>query len=248
MPRHERSVDGLSFATSEQKISVAAVLVAAGKSERMGTQISKQFYPLCGQPVLAYALKALEACPCIHQSVLVCRPDEREEALALIQQYHIRKFSAAVFGGDTRQRSVYNGVQACVGATHVAVHDAARALITPELIDQVVHDGIRYGASTLAGPVKDTIKQADPSGFVQTTLDRSCLWNIQTPQVFFKPWYLEAFAKAGKACFTDDCQLLEQSGHPVHLCMGSYENFKLTTLEDLPLAERILTKRKEEQA
>ena len=132
----------------------------------------------------------------------------------------------------------------------MGIHDGARPLITWELIEKVTADAFTYGAAALGVPVKDTIKVINAQGFATSTPDRSTLWAVQTPQVFEKTSYLSAVKQAVQqgADYTDDCQLIEQLGKQVHLCMGSYENIKLTTKEDLIVAQAILNQRNTERS
>lgn len=228
---------------------VTALIVAGGGSTRMGTRKNKLLLDLKGMPVIARTLLAFEHTPCVDEIVLVCREEDRVEIQEISQIFGIHKLAAVVKGGETRQQSVFSGVQAAgEKTTHFAIHDGARALITPEAIQASVEDGIRYRASSLGIPVKDTIKVIDGEGFVKDTPDRTFLWNVQTPQVFEKTIYQQAMEKARseQADYTDDCQLVEQLGMKVHLCMGSYENIKITTMDDLALGEHILLLREED--
>ena len=230
------------------KSFVTALIVAAGGSTRMGTPKNKLLLDLKGMPVVARTLLAFENAACIREIVLVCRREEREEMMEIARTFKIRKLTALVPGGKTRQQSVFQGIQAAAGeTTHFAIHDGARALITPEDIQKSVSDGIRFGASSLGVPVKDTIKVVDGEGYVRDTPNRALMWNVQTPQVFEKSIYYQAVEKAelDNADYTDDCQLIEQLGVKVHLCMGSYENIKITTRDDLALGEHILQLREE---
>lgn len=228
---------------------VTALIVAGGGSTRMGTRKNKLLLDLKGMPVIARTLLAFEHAGCVDEIVLVCREEDRDEIREISQMFGIRKLVAVVKGGETRQQSVFSGVQAAgEKTTHFAIHDGARALITTEAIQASVEDGIRFHASSLGMPVKDTIKVIDEEGFVQDTPNRAFLWNVQTPQVFEKTVYQRAMEKAlqEQADYTDDCQLVEQLGMKVHLCMGSYENIKITTMDDLALGEHILQLREEE--
>ncbi|HEX3038812.1 MAG TPA: 2-C-methyl-D-erythritol 4-phosphate cytidylyltransferase [Caproiciproducens sp.] len=230
----------------KEKPICCAIIVAAGNSSRMALEYSKQFVPLCGIPAIVRTLSAFEAARRIDSVVIVCRGEDTEEIKKLIIQYHYKKIGEIVPGGRTRQQSVLAGIAATLeDAAYFAIHDGARALITAGEIDAAVEDAVRYGASSLAVPVKDTIKVADESGFIVSTPDRSILWAVQTPQVFERGIYLKALARAQEegADYTDDCQLVEHLGIKVHLCPGEYTNLKLTTPDDIPLAETILYKR-----
>jgi len=221
------------------KSFVTALIVAAGGSTRMGTRKNKLLLDLKGMPVIARTLLAFENTDCIQEIVLVCRKEEREEMLEIAQIFGVHKLSSVVSGGKTRQQSVFQGIKAAGAATHFAIHDGARALITPEDIQRAVSDGICFGASSLGVPVKDTIKVVDGEGYVQGTPNRALMWNVQTPQVFERRLYLGALDRAaqdGKS-YTDDCQLIEAAGGRVFLTAGDYKNIKITTPEDLLVAE-----------
>lgn len=227
--------------------TVCAVVVAAGSSTRMGSQTPKQLLPLCDEPLLTHTLRAFEAAKSVDSVVVVCRREDRPAIEALASPFH--KVIAFPEGGATRQASVAAGIKAAGEAKIVAIHDGARALITPEEIDSVIADCRLFGASTLAVPVVDTIKEADSQELVACTLDRSVLRSIQTPQVFYKAEYekaMEAATAAGKD-FTDDCQLMEFMGRKVHLCPGSRSNLKVTTPEDLLFAQAVLQQRKKQE-
>lgn len=220
---------------------------SGGKLHPNGGQTPKQLLPLCGEPLLSHTLRAFEAAESVDSVVVVCRREDLPAIKALAAPFH--KVRAFPEGGATRQSSVAAGVKAAEEAEILAIHDGARALITPEEIDRVVADCRLFGASTLAVSVVDTIKEADSQELVARTLDRSVLRSIQTPQVFYKAEYekaMEAAEAAGKD-FTDDCQLMEFVGRKVHLCPGSRSNLKVTTPEDLLFAQAILQQRKEQE-
>jgi len=231
----------------EKKPTFAAVVVAAGSSSRMGAGKSKLLLEILGEPVLAYTLKVFDKTPLIERLVLVAREEEREQFIPLLIR-HFHKPYCIVCGGATRQQSVLNGIEAVKDADYYVIHDGARPLVTPDEVTAVCVDAVLNGAATLAVPSKDTCKLADTDGFVTGTPDRSALWAVQTPQVFEAAQYLAASerSRAEGKDFTDDCQLIEYNGGRVHLCRGSYENLKITTPEDLVLAEAILSKRMEE--
>lgn len=219
---------------------VAAIIVAAGNSTRMGTP--KQFLPLCDRPVIAHTLSVFERTSCIDAIVLVAREEDIPALRTIAETYGIRKLSAIVVGGADRQQSVSNGVNACHDAAVFAIHDGARPLVRSEDIEAVVAAARRDGAAALAVRVKDTIKVVDADGFITDTPDRATLWSVQTPQVFESGAYLEALAVATQrgALYTDDCQLFEAVGKPVRLVEGSYTNLKITTPEDIAVAEGLL--------
>ncbi len=219
--------------------STTAVIVAAGNSTRMGTP--KQFIPLNERPLIAYTLAAFEQCAAIGEIVIVAQEEHHSRLRDIAATYGITKLSAIVCGGSTRQQSVRNGVNVC-HADYVAIHDGARPLVTPEIIERVIQGAVQYGAAAAAVHVKDTVKIADENGLVIETPDRATLWNVQTPQIFEKALYERALehAIAQGLDLTDDCQLIEAIGQPVKLVEGSYTNIKVTTPEDVPFAEELL--------
>lgn len=219
-------------------MKTAAILVAAGSSARMKSGgASKTMMEIGGEPVLSRTLRAFENTACISKIVIVARAcdfDAIQKASAFVT-----KPLTITEGGKERQDSVSNGAALCGDAEYIAVHDAARPFITPEEIETVCADAEKYGAATLAVPVKDTIKVAAADGTVCATPERSTLRAIQTPQVFRLSLYKEALClakNAGKQ-YTDDCQLIEAAGGKVYLTPGDYKNIKITTPEDLLVAE-----------
>ena len=224
---------------------VAAIVAAAGSSTRMGRP--KQWLDLCGKSVLAHTLCALQS-SVIDEIVVAIRPEDESRLCALKAQYGLDKITAFVHGGQTRQQSVCAALAAISPKTDlVAVHDGARPLITPELIARVAALAARVGAAAPGIPVKDTFKSVDADGRVVDTPDRSTLRAVQTPQMFDVALYrasVESAICAG-GDYTDDCQLVERAGYAVYLCEGSVENLKVTTPEDVLLAEMILKGRTE---
>ena len=223
----------------------ATVIVAAGSGERMqGTD--KIMTELGGKPAVMHAITAFEAADRVDEIVLVVRREQVQTMMDLVGQYGLQKVKNIVPGGKTRIISVQNGLKAISRKTTLAaIHDGARPLVTPELIDQTVKTAGRTGAAAPGIPVKDTIKQVDKDGKVLSTPEREQLRAVQTPQVFDKTILLAAWKKAteeGKE-YTDDCGAVEALGKVVYLTEGSEENLKLTTPTDLILAERILAGR-----
>ncbi|MBP1744672.1 MAG: 2-C-methyl-D-erythritol 4-phosphate cytidylyltransferase [Firmicutes bacterium] len=222
-----------------------AVIVAAGKGKRMGTGKNKQFIDIKGKPVLCRTLEAFSRCPAVDEIVLVCAGDEigycRDE---IVGKYGFEKVKSIVSGGTERQDSVYSGLSAVKGRGIVLIHDGARPFVT----NKIINDGIRfaeeYGASACGVTPKDTIKVKGESGFSECTLDRSRLFSVQTPQCFKIDLILGCYEKLmdEEIIFTDDTSVAEHFGHKVYLYEGSYENIKITTPEDLAVAESILSK------
>lgn len=228
---------------SAPAIRCTAVVPAAGRSVRMGED--KLFLPLGDAPVLLRTLWALEQCEGITEIVVVTREDQIVPVGQLCRDAGLIKVHKVVVGGETRTESVLAGLrEADPSAELIAVHDAARPLLTGALLEEVLKAAAQYGAAAPAVPVKDTIKRA-VKGVVESTPDRSELFSVQTPQVFEHGLLLGALEKAlaEGAQLTDDCSAVERLGMPVHLTAGSYENIKLTTPEDLAVAESILERR-----
>lgn len=223
---------------------VAAVIVAAGNSTRMSCGISKQLIPLLGKPTIGYTLRAFEDAHSISEVIVVCRESDRDSIREVAETEECKKVKAYVLGGATRSESVCAGINAASGiATHFAIHDGARALILPEDIDKVVSAALVSGAAALAVPVTDTVKIVDEEGFVVSTPLRSTLRAAQTPQVFERELYMSALSKAQGMDFTDDCALVEAAGGRIQIVIGDYTNIKLTTPQDIPLAEGVLRQR-----
>jgi 2-C-methyl-D-erythritol 4-phosphate cytidylyltransferase len=202
----------------------------------------KLFAPLAGRPLLAYSLAAFQQCPAVERIVLVLSERNRREGAALVEGGAFSKVEALCLGGERRQDSVRAGLSALSGLRPddwVVVHDGARPLVTQELIEQGLAAACETGAAACALPAQDTVKEADEQGLVRRTLDRKRLWLVQTPQVFRYDMLREAHERA-RGEVTDDASLVEALGHRVRLYMGSRRNLKVTTQEDLALAEALL--------
>jgi len=227
-------------------MSVAALVLAAGRGERLGHALPKAFAPLGGRSLLARSLAALASSPEIDLVLPVVPAAELERARALCAELPTRaKCLSPVAGGRERQDSMRAGLAALPpGVTHVAVHDAARALVRPHDVTRVVEAARRHGAALLAVRVTDTVKRVR-GGVVVETPDRSECWAAQTPQVFRAELLREALAKADTAGFvgTDDAQLVERLGVAVHVVEGDPENRKVTAPADLAWAEARLAAR-----
>lgn len=223
----------------------SAVIVAAGNSTRMGYKLSKQLIPLNGRAAIEYTVKAFQNCPLIDEIIIVARSSDIDDIAHIA--FDFRKVSAVTSGGSERIDSVRKGIHACdKRATHYAVHDGARVLITPEQIEKAVKAAYEFGAAALGTPVTDTVKVADSEGLILSTPDRSSMWAVQTPQVFEKSLYKRAMdnAVSNSLAVTDDCSMVEAIGEPVRIIMGDYSNIKLTTPVDITIAEALLSKRK----
>ena len=221
------------------------VVVAAGSSLRMG--FDKLTAPLCGTPVLARTLLALNRIECVDEIVLVTREDRLEEMADFCRQYGISKLKSVVCGGKTRTESALAGLLALSGGTKYAlIHDGARPLVTEEVVEKVLKCAMAHRNACPAVSVTDTIKRAE-AGRVIDTPDRSTLYAVQTPQGFLADLAKTALTKAvseGKE-YTDDCAAVEALGVTAYLSEGSRENIKITTPLDLALAELIIRQREE---
>lgn len=221
----------------------SAIIAAAGSSRRMEGR-DKLWTPLAGRLTLARTIDVFEASPLIDTIVLVVGEERMAEAHALRRDEGWRKIAAVVAGGARRQDSVRSGLVALADAAPatnwVMIHDGARPFVTPLLIEAGLQAAAQYQAAIAAVPVKDTIKQGE-QGFVYATINRAKLWAIQTPQVFAFPLIYQAYITADpQDDVTDDAALLERLGHRVAIFPGSYTNIKITTPEDVFIAEALL--------
>ena len=220
-----------------------AVIVAAGKGKRMGTEISKQFLPLCGKEILSHTVEKFEAANDIRDIVLVTGQDSLQDVRDMVQEYNWKKVVSVVAGGKERQDSVWNGLQAVNADTEIVlIHDGVRPFVTEEILKDSIETAMEMGGCVAGVPAKDTIKVCNEENIAVATPDRSTLWQIQTPQTFRKELILQAYAQAKEDGFTgtDDASLAEHSGYPVKVIMGSYRNIKITTKEDLLVGEAFL--------
>ncbi len=228
---------------------IGAVVLAGGQGRRMQSKIQKQYMLLAGHPLVTYALRAFGQSEA-DDIVLVVGPGEEEYARReILMPMGMDKACLVVPGGKERYDSVYGGLKALTGCEFVLIHDGARPLVTADVISRAVWGAIRYQACVVGMPVKDTIKAAGPDGYAQATLDRSRLWQVQTPQAFsyslirgaYDILMAEGHSREG---ITDDAMVVETcTSRKVRLVEGSYENLKVTTPEDLILAEAFLNHR-----
>jgi 2-C-methyl-D-erythritol 4-phosphate cytidylyltransferase len=221
-----------------------AVIVSAGKGHRFMEGRKKQFYFLAEKPILAHTLDKFESSPLIRSILLVVAQEDMDYCLKeIIEKYRYKKISQIIPGGKRRQESVKNGIDALAKDVEiVAIHDGVRPFVTREMVEESIRSAIRFGAVVFAMPVKETIKIAHPDGTVLKTLDRESIWQVQTPQTFQVNLIKEAHHKAMEDGFigTDDASLVERLGMKVHILPGSYTNIKITTPEDLILANLFL--------
>jgi len=240
---------------SKRKIQpTSAIIAAGGSSSRMGNAdgITKQHMTLDGLPVIVHTLLAFERCELIGEIVVVAREDEIPRYAEYKERYGITKLSRTVSGGSSRQESVLRGFEAIDPKTKfVAIHDGARCLITPEMIEKVCREAYVYKAATAATLSVDTVKRTEKgNGFVAETLDRNNIWLAQTPQVFDANLYRAASFTANQKNFfgTDDCSLAENIGfNSIKLVECGRENIKITTPDDLIFARAILALRAEKE-
>ena len=227
----------------------SAIIAAAGLSERFGGSVTKQMTELCGVPVLIHTLRAYEACDCIHEIIIVARQDEVPYWEKLKRELEINKITRVVAGGHTRQESVLKGFEVVDDKSKfVAIADGARCLVTPEIIEDVCRAAYKYKAATAAHRSTDTVKIDSGKGFIEKTADRDSVWLAQTPQVFKTKLYRAAAYTALKKGFkaTDDNSLVEFIGHPIRLVECGAQNIKITTQEDMVIAQGVLQKREDD--
>ena len=223
--------------------AVCAVIVAAGSSQRMGGQ-NKLLLPLAGAPVLAHTLRAFEKCAAVRDIVLVCREQDILPYTELARSYGVGKLRTVTRGGDSRTASVLAGLRAApADAALVAVHDGARPLVSEAVITEAVCAAAEHGAAAPVVPVKDSIKRI-ADGTIAADVPRDMLAAVQTPQVFRRELLLRALEDAARSgrSFTDDCAAVEAMGQAVQATHGSYENLKITTPEDILVAQALLQK------
>lgn len=232
---------------SQKKIPFCSVIVAAaGSSTRMDGQ-NKLLLQIGGKPVLAHTLSALSACKAVNEIIVVTRAEEMEAIGRLCTEYNMTKVAKIIPGGKTRTESVYYGVlQASSDAELIAVHDGARPFVSENTIVGAIEAAIEFNAAAPAVPVTSTVKQAK-DGFVVKTVDRSDLFEIQTPQIFKAEVLVCALKNAldRSLNITDDCMAVEALGCRVRLTRGERENIKLTTKADIVFAEAIFSQRED---
>lgn len=224
-----------------------AVIVAAGKGKRMGTEISKQFLPLGGKEILAHTVEKLEQAAGIRDIILVTGEDSIEDVRDMTKEYDWKKITGITAGGRERQDSVRNGLRLVSADTEIVlIHDGVRPFVTEEIVQMSIETAGEMGACVAGVPAKDTIKVCNAENIAVATPERSTLWQIQTPQTFRRDLILAAYETAAKDGFvgTDDASLAEHCGYPVKVILGSYRNIKITTREDLLIGEAFLKEEK----
>jgi 2-C-methyl-D-erythritol 4-phosphate cytidylyltransferase len=225
---------------------VAAIIAAAGVGQRMKQETPKPYLLLGGKPILAQTLMAFEAVPEVHEVMVVVNPDDLDYCQEMvITPYGFKKVLRLVPGGKERQDSVYHALKVLQNEEDleiILVHDGVRPFVTPELVRRVIQGARRHGAAILGWPAHDTLKRVNERGQVLETLVRRDIWQIQTPQAFQATLLWRAFVEAYSRDFygTDEASLVEELGHPVEVVPGSPFNLKITTPEDLELAEVLI--------
>jgi len=217
---------------------VTVIMLAGGRGTRMGTALPKQFLKLHGQVVARYSFDLFLTLPQVHEVIVVCDPHYRD-----LFPFVVDKRVAFAMPGERRQDSLYNALEEVSSqATVVCVHDAARPCLSEKMVEEVIEAAEEQGAAALGMPLKQTVKEVDEKDFVRRTVDRSTMWEVQTPQAVRRDLLNEGFAVANEKgiTVTDDVALVELLGHPVKMVRGAYNNIKITTPEDLIIAEKIL--------
>lgn len=221
-----------------------AIVLAAGSGSRMNTKVKKQYLLLEEKPILYYSLKTFED-SAVTDIILVVGQGEVEYCKKeIVERYQFRKVTAIVEGGKERYHSVFEGLKAAKNADYVLIHDGARPFVTEEILNRAMCSVKKYRACVVGMPVKDTIKIADENEYSKETPERKNVWMVQTPQCFEFNLIYEAYEKMLQEedrTITDDAMVLERvHGLPVKLIEGSYRNIKLTTPEDMIIAEAYL--------
>lgn len=230
-----------------------AIVLSAGRGTRMQTQTAKQYLLIKGKPVVYYSLKAFEDCPFIEEVILVAAEEDKKYCRKeIVEKYDLKKVAQIVSGGSERYESVYRGLLAAKGCSYIYIHDGARPFLEGEILKRLRADVEEHQACAAGMPVKDTIKISDQDGYIVSTPKRSLVWQMQTPQVFsyelVRAAYEKLFADLAENAdlqITDDAMVVEYAANrKVKLTQGAYTNMKITTPEDLILAEALLSQYK----
>ncbi len=223
-----------------EKQKYAAIVLAAGSGKRMNSKVHKQYLIIQNRPVLYYSLKAFEDSAVDEIVLVVGKGEEKFCRKEIVDKYGISKVKAIVEGGKERYHSVFEGLKQTSDADYVLIHDGARPFVNQDIIRRCMQEVQKYQACVVGMPVKDTIKIADEEGYAKQTPDRKNVWMIQTPQTFSYALIYEAYEemlKTEDTAITDDAMVLERiKGKKSKLIEGSYRNIKITTPEDLLIA------------
>ena len=225
-------------------MKVTAIVLAAGSGKRMNSDVHKQYLLIKDKPVLYYSLKAFEESE-VDNIILVVGSGEVEYCKKeIVEQYNLTKISAIVEGGKERYHSVYEGLKASGDTAYVLIHDGARPFLTKDIIARAIEEVKKCQACVVGMPVKDTIKIADEACYAKETPNRAFVWQVQTPQAFSYGLIYDAYTRMleqGESGITDDAMVVERmTDYKVKLIEGSYRNIKITTPEDLLIAEAYL--------
>lgn len=249
---------GGKFTMDANKKQCTAIVLAAGSGKRMESATSKQFLMLGDRPVIWYPLQTIEQSGIIDRCILVTGAEDIDYVRReIVGKYHFLKVSAVVAGGRERWESVYRGLcriaEEDMPEGYVFIHDGARPFLSEKILEDLYHEVCRSRACIAAVPAKDTVKIADQDGFIRQTPDRRKVWTVQTPQAFEKDLIIKAYQmfyegvlSGGTECsVTDDAMVVEKMlGVPVKTVVASYENIKITTPEDMDLAEALLVRKR----
>ena len=234
----------------KKKCFTSAIIVAGGSGTRVGGDITKQLLEIDGIPVVVRSMLAFESSPVIDEIVVAAREDELKLYPEFREKYRISKLRAVTAGGSTRQESVLSAFKKVSSKSEfVAIHDAARCCITPEMIELTAREAYKYGAAAAGSKATDTIKVDDGKGFIESTVDREKVWLVSTPQIIKTDVYRACAytAREKGISVTDDCGLLEAYGFKIKLCDVGTENIKITRPCDIETAQNILARRREAQ-
>ena len=223
-------------------MKVQAIIPTAGLGRRMNSSTPKPFFLLNEKPLIIYTLQAIQKSNLVDSIILVVQRKYIRVFELLISRYRIKRVEKIIPGGETRCQSVYNGLlNADEDTDIILVHDGARPFIKVKIIDQAIKACQKYSAAVVAVPVKSTIKQVNlKTQNVEKTLDRSLLWEVQTPQVIKKDLFQKAYSRIKKFDLTDDAAVVETIGVKAKVVLGDYQNIKITTQEDLIFAQLLL--------
>lgn len=225
--------------------NIVAIVPSAGLGQRFGPDKNKPFYPLLGKPVCVWSLEILQGIGEITEIIPVLKEADMEAGAEVFERYNLSKIRKIAPGGRERQDSVYNGLKAVKGkADIVLIHDGARPLIETGIVRRALNSISGFEGVVVGVPVKDTIKEVSGS-LIKKTLKRDAIWAVQTPQVFLYSSLMKAYQQAMREEFysTDDSALIERNGGKVKMVEGSYSNIKITTPDDIIVAELVLRER-----
>ncbi len=225
-------------------MKVQAIIPTAGMGQRLKADLPKPFVEVCGKPLCVHALEIFQRSPVVDSVILVGQAEYLSRFGEMVKKYSLNKVKKIVAGGETRCASVFHGLKALDRDTSViVVHDGARPLVTDHIIREAVELLKDWESVVVAVPVKSTVKRADTKNLiVKETIDRADLWDVQTPQVFKRDVLLKAHAENKDPAPTDDAMMVERLGIKVKILPGDYRNIKVTTQEDLTVAEAFLKK------